>query len=294
MKNTRRKFLRNSSFVALGTTMIPIGCSSGNNNTAEKVAKVTIEKSHEIGIQVYSVRNALQKNFKETIGKVAEIGYSYIEGYGLGADSKILGMTPTEYRKVVENSGMKVSSMHCSYFSADQSDVFIKASKELGLKHLVIPSMGAEQKKNYLKVAENFNAIGEAFKGSGVKFGYHNHAFEFEPTENNEIPLEILIQNTDKDLVSFQADLYWVTKGGADPIELINKYPGRFCSFHVKDADKDLEQTTVGKGIINFEAIFKLKEKAGITHFFVEDERTDDPIANIKAAYEYLAAAKIG
>ena len=107
-----------------------------------------------------------------------------------------------------------------------------------------------------------------------------------------QIPEEILLENTDADLVSFQADLYWVTKGGYDPMKLINSYPGRFPLFHVKDANKELDQTTVGTGIVDFEKIVSARETSGLKHYFVEDEREDDPIKNLTDAFNYLNAQK--
>jgi len=103
-----------------------------------------------------------------------------------------------------------------------------------------------------------------------------------------------MIENTDPKLVTFEADLYWVVKAGADPIALIDKYPGRFSLYHVKDADKSLEQTTVGAGTIDFKTLLsaKMKEKAGLEYYFVEDERTETPLENIKGAIDYLRELK--
>jgi len=138
------------------------------------------------------------------------------------------------------------------------------------------------------KVAENYNKMGEMCNKVGLKFGYHNHAFEFEPLDGI-IPQELLIESTEADLVNFEADLFWVTKGGYDPIELLKKYPGRINLFHVKDATPELEGTTVGEGIINFKKLFKAGRKDAVEYYFIEDEREDDPFKNIKADYEYMS-----
>jgi sugar phosphate isomerase/epimerase len=143
-------------------------------------------------------------------------------------------------------------------------------------------------RKDYMAIADNLNKVGEKFKGSGVKFGYHNHAFEFELTEDGKVPLEILIENTDPELVTFQLDVYWVTNAGADPITLINKYPGRFSSFHIKDANDSLQQTTVGTGIIDFKSILGSQDVSKYTHYFVEDERADNPLDNLQADFDYV------
>ena len=102
------------------------------------------------------------------------------------------------------------------------------------------------------------------------------------------------LNETESELVKFEADLYWVTKGGTDPMDSINKFPGRFSLFHVKDVDEDLEQTTVGTGIIDFKAILNSRERAGLEYYFVEDERTDDPFGNLKADFDYLNTSDSG
>lgn len=289
VEKQRREFVKYSALMASGAVLLPLySCQTDSKQSTENKATETVKK--ELGIQVYSVRNQLAKDFEGTMKSIAEIGYSYIEAYGMGKNGQILGKSPEEYKTAVEKAGLEVISSHCSYFTDEEAEKMLETAKELGLKQLVIPSMGKEQRADYRKVAKNFNKIGEIFKGSGVTFGYHNHAFEFEK-QNGKAGLEILLENTDPELVQFQADLYWVVKGGADPVDLINRYPGRFCSFHVKDAAADLEQTTVGEGIVDFKTVFSLKEKAGIDYFFVEDERTDSPFDNLTKAANYLNKA---
>lgn len=242
----------------------------------------------EFGVQVYSLRNQLGDDFEGTMEKVAETGYAYIEAYAMGTNGKIYGMEPEEYRKKIEDLGMKVVSAHSSYFTAEEAPLMIETAKKAGLDMVIVPYLSDDLRGDYDAIAGNLNEVGAMFKEAGIEFGYHNHDFEFKPTSDGRIPLEILIEGTDPDNVSFQADLYWVVKAGHDPMELINKYPGRFNSFHVKDADSDLNQTTVGTGIIDFKTILENRDKAGIKYFFVEDERTDDPVANIKGAFDNL------
>lgn len=242
----------------------------------------------EFGVQVYSLRNQLGDDFDGTLKKVAETGYAYIEAYAMGTNGKIYGMEPEEYKKKVEDLGMKVVSAHSSYFTPEEAPIMIETAKKAGLDMVIVPYLSEDLRGDYDAIAKNLNGVGAMFKEAGIEFGYHNHAFEFEETSDGRIPLEILIEGTDPENVSFQADLYWVVNAGHDPMELINKYPGRFNSFHVKDADVDLNQTTVGTGIIDFKTILENSDKAGIMYFFVEDERTDDPFANIKGAFDNL------
>jgi len=291
---TRRKFLKNSSYLAAGSMLLPLGCTNKKPETAQTITEEVMEsmpKDKTMGVQVYSVRDALKEDFAGSMKKLADIGYQYIEAYGLGVDGQIFDMSPEEYSRIVTDTGMKIVSTHCTYFQAGEGERLRDAALTAGIPHVIIPSLSAEDRKDYHKVAENLNKLGEIFNDSGLLLGYHNHDAEFKK-QGDEVALEILLNETQPDLVSFQLDLYWVVKGGADPVALIEKYPGRFCSFHVKDAAEDLEQTTVGTGIVDFESVFNIKGKAGITYYFVEDERTDDPFGNLEAAFNYLNQAE--
>lgn len=290
---TRRKFLKNSSYLAAGSMLLPLGCTNKKQETAQTITEEVVEsmpKDKTMGVQVYSVRDALKEDFAGSMKKLADIGYQYIEAYGLGVDGQIFDMSPEEYSRIVTDTGMEIVSTHGTYFQAGEGEKLRDAALTAGIPHVIIPSLSTEDRKNYHKVAENLNKLGEIFNDSGLLLGYHNHDAEFKK-QGDEVALEILLKETQPDLVSFQLDLYWVVKGGADPVALIEKYPGRFCSFHVKDAAEDLEQTTVGTGIVDFESVFNIKGKAGITYYFVEDERTDDPFGNLEAAFNYLNQA---
>lgn len=286
----RRKFIKKSSLIAASAIIAPMAC-----NTKQKTEDVATNDSEvvseivpkEMGVQAYSVRESLKEDFSGSMKKLADIGYKHIEAYNLTLDGQLFGMAPAEYKRIVTDLGMELISSHSTYFTPDQAPAIIEASQEAGLKYLVIPYLGEELRGDYYKIAENLNAVGELFKGSGIKFCYHNHAFEFEKI-NGEVPLEIMLKETQPELVSFEADLYWVKKGGSEPMELINKYPGRFSLYHVKDADANLEQTTVGEGIIDFQTIINARDKAGLEYYFVEDERTDDPFGNLKKAYDHI------
>ena len=287
---TRRNFIKHSSYLAAGSMVLPIGCTSNKQETAQTITEEVVESlptDKSMGVQVYSVRDALKEDFAGTIKRVADIGFEYIEAYGLGTDGQILEMAPEEYHRIVADTGMRIASTHCTYFQAGDGEKLRDAALTAEIPHVIVPSLPNEAREDYYKVAENLNKVGEIFKEAGLLFGYHNHAFEFE-MQGDENGLEILINNTQPDLVAFQLDLYWAVKGGTDPVAFIEKYPGRFCSFHIKDSAEDLEQTTVGTGIVPFEEVFKIKGKSGATQYFVEDERTDDPFGNIEAAFNYL------
>lgn len=246
----------------------------------------TVEKN--IGVQVYSVRNQLSQNFDSTLAALSDIGFDYIESYGLSTDGLLYGMEPAVYKQKVEENGMKLISSHSTYFTVEEAPIVIEAAKEAGLSYVIIPYLVNDLRGDYDTIAKNLNDVGALFKEAGIGFGYHNHEFEFIPTEDGRIPMEILIEGTDPENVEFQLDLYWVVKAEWDPMEFINKYPGRFISFHVKDSDTDLNQTTVGTGIVDFKTVLQNQETSGYKYYFVEDERTDDPFSNLNKAHTFL------
>lgn len=246
-------------------------------------------KKKEFGVQIYSVREQLMQDFEGTLQKIADMGYDYIEAFGLGTDGKYFGQTtPAELKAMVEGMGMRIESTHTSYFTADDAPVMVGAAQAAGVKQLIIPYLTEDQRTDYTAHAANLNAVGKYFKEAGIEFGYHNHDFEFRPLEDGTLPMEILLNNTDAGLVNFQLDVYWITYAGLKAEEFIAKHPGRFTSYHVKDADQELAQTTVGEGIIDYNALLAKNEEFGIKYVFVEDERTDNPLANITAAHDYL------
>lgn len=280
------KFFKASTTVTFlfATLFVLMACSNQK--------PVPAEDEKMIGVQVYSVRNQLSQNFDSTLAALAEIGFDQIEAYGLNTDGMLFGMEPAAYKAAVESHGMKLVTTHSTYFTAEEAPVMIEAARAAGLEYVIIPYIGDELRRDYDAVAQNLNEIGALFKEAGIGFGYHNHAFEFDPTDDGRIPMEILIEGTDPELVDFQLDLYWVVKAGHDPMEFINKYPGRFIAYHVKDADQELNQTTIGTGIVDFKTVLGNQETAGYEYYFVEDERTDAPLTNVKAGHDYLRSLK--
>ena len=285
MKYTKiLKHVPTFAFLALITML---SCeNSKKTESSDDIAKKAVKKA--FGVQVYSVKDSLKTDFTGSMKKIADMGYSYIEAYDLQHDGGIFKMSTAEYRKVVNDLGMEIVSTHVDYFTPEKAQTIIQAAKELGLTYVIIPWLDEELRVDYLAISENLNELGKIFKEAGLQLGYHNHDFEFELANDGQVPLEIMLQNTDPDLVTFQLDLYWVVKAGTDPMDLINRYPGRFSSFHVKDANDSLEQTTVGTGIIDFKTILAAQEVSGYTHYFVEDEREESPFENIKADHEYV------
>lgn len=283
--DNRRIFIKKSGTFALGSLMIPSAMS------------YTREKTKEIGLQIYSVRNQLKEDLKGTLRQIAKIGYKWIElaDYRNG---RFYDKSPAEFRKLVNDLGMEIISSHTEVEikGADMSNAekIADAHAELGLKYVIKPWLIEERRvsaDSYKKVAEELNKIGEVMKSRGLKFGYHNHDFEFESVEGN-IPYDILLSETDKELVIFEIDLYWIKKGGKNAMDYFNKYPGRFDLYHIKDMDNTEESyfTEVGTGIINFKELFAYKDVAGMKYFFVEQDnyRNYTPLESIKISFDYL------
>ena len=290
MKTNRREFIRTGSMMAAGTMLLPTLSYSRQSTYSGS------SYNSGPGIQVYSVRNELKEDFKGTMKQVADIGYVNVEGYGLGTDGLYPGgIKPAEYRKVVEGVGMNLLSTHCGQFAPEEAPQMIDFAKTAGLKYLVIAGLSVPGEDRtidtYKNVAAEFNQIGEQCKSAGIQFAYHNHAIEFEK-KGDQIPQEVMMNETEPGLVFFEADLFWVTKGGYDPLKLVKNYPGRISLFHVKELGADGEETTAGQGTINFKSCFKAARKTGLEGYFVEDERTDDPIRNLKADFDYIANQK--
>ena len=171
----------------------------------------------------------------------------------------------------------------------------LEAAKLIGQTYVVVASVAPGERRtldDWKRIAERFNRAGEAARKHGLRFGYHNHDFEF-PLIDGQVPFDVLLAETDPRLVVIELDLYWITKGGKDPLDYFAKWPGRFPIVHVKDMDATPEKgfADVGKGIIDFRRIFARSRQAGIRHYFYEQDRTPgDPFESARVSYQYLRA----
>lgn len=243
-----------------------------------------------IGIQLYTLHKQMKEDALGTMNKVAGIGFNAIETAGY-ADGKFYGFAPEEFKSIVEDMGMIPQSSHAG-INLENIDETIEDTLNAGMSYLVLPSLDKSKRNtldDYRKVADEFNQIGAKCKDAGLTFAYHNHAFEFEVLEE-KIPYDILLENTDPELVTMQLDLYWIIYGGKDPVEYFKRFPGRFELFHVKDMlpSASMESTEIGRGTIDFKSIFANKE-AGMKYFFLEQESFQmDPFNSIAISYDYL------
>jgi sugar phosphate isomerase/epimerase len=261
------------------------------------------DKKH-IGLQLYTVRDAMAKDPAGTLAKVAQIGYTSVEG-GYTGPGKFADVATKDFSALLKQNGLIMPS--CHYRLGEEKvngqaqngtilngwNKAVDDAAEIGLKYMVCAYLSAEERgslDHYKKVAEDFNKAGETCKKAGIQLCYHNHNFEFEK-QDGKYPYEILLANSDKNLVKMEMDLYWIYKANQDPIAIFSEHPGRFPLWHVKDMDKTPQRsfTEVGNGIIDFKTIFKHANKAGLKYFFVEqDICPGSPFDSIAKSIAYI------
>lgn len=272
-------------------TFVKTIAATGALSAISPVSLFATPMEKKIGIQLYSIRDLVKEDFTGSLQKLSEIGYRTIETAGY-QDGKFYGYMPIEFKKVVKGYGLEPLSSHSS-LSLENIRRSAEDAREAGMKYIVQPSIPQDQRKSlddYRKIADDLNAMGETCKENGLALGYHNHAFEFEKIDG-QIPYDVLLTNTEPDLVTMQLDTYWILYGGYQPEAYFNKYPGRFKLWHAKDmvASESRESTEIGSGIVDFPALFKLKKKAGLEYVFVEQEEfTMDPWESLKISWQYL------
>lgn len=251
----------------------------------------------EIYLQLYSIRDDIKADYKGTVAKVAEMGYTGVEAAGYG-DGQFYGLSPADFKKSIEEVGMEVLSSHTARPLADSVaatnwdevwawwDTAIQAHKEAGMKYIVTPWMPTPATLADLQAyCDYYNQVGEKCNAAGLRFGYHNHDFEFKEIEG-QLMYDYMLNNTDPSKVFFQMDVYWVVKGGKDPVDYFNNYPGRFELLHIKD---ELELGRSGE--VDFESIYNNAETAGAKYMIVEVERYTEgltPFESVKESYDFL------
>ena len=223
---TRRDFLKTSGGLALGAMLPP------NLSKAEKIK--------DVGIQLYSVRKEMLTDAVGTLKQLAKIGYKELES-ARSAKGNYYGLQPKEIKKIAADLGMRLVSGHVHVDKDWQRS--IDSAGEAGQAYLVCSSLPSEGQSvdNYKRVAETFNKAGEDCKKSNLIFGYHNHEYEFEK-DNGQVLYDVLVENTDPNLVTWELDLGWVVASNLDPVTYFNKYPGRFPLWHLKDMDTKKKQ----------------------------------------------------
>ncbi len=249
-------------------------------------------KGKAIGLQLYTLRQVIHKDVKGTLKQLGYWGYQELETYGYN-NGMLFGMKSKEFAAYVNSLGMNVVSGHYGMDVVRGNwEQAVADAKEAGQKYVVVPwIVEAERTEDgYKKICEELNKAGEVANKYGLRMGYHNHAFEFEVV-GEQVAYDRMLNELDPKLVGMELDIYWVVRAGKDPLQYFAKYPGRFEQWHVKDmdkADKD-KNADVGTGSINFKPLFAQAKKAGMKHFYVEQESyPTDPMTSTKNCIDNL------
>jgi sugar phosphate isomerase/epimerase len=230
---------------------------------------------NKVGLQLYSLRDVIFKDAKAVLKSVAEFGYKELETFGY-KEGKLFGMSVKEYGDYIKSLGMKTMSGHYGIDLVDKNwQQACDDAKSLGQQYVVVPYL-TEQYYSSLdvlkKTCATINKGAEIAKKTGLKMGYHNHAFEFNQVEG-QVMFDVMLKELDP-AVSIEMDIFWVVNAGQDPIAYFNKFPGRFEQWHVKDMDKTDKNRNadVGTGAIDYKTIFANAKKSGMKHFYIEQE----------------------
>jgi len=282
-RSTRR------TFVAQATALLPL--------SRAVFGKEPLTHSN-LGVQLYTVRKVIEKDPAATLKAIQDIGYSEVEATYGNLDKIWPALKETSLKPVSVHGDTAVLLAGGSKLDATIADV-----KQKGFSYLVVPYIPPEQRGGadmFKNLAEKLNQAGEKTKAAGLTLCYHNHAFEFAP-QGETTGLDILMKNTQQDLVSLEMDIFWVSVAGHDPVALLKTYSGRVKLLHLKDKAKGVATQynekvpasafkEVGSGTLNIPAVLAAADAAGVQNYFVEQDQTPgDPIASLRKSYEYLS-----
>ncbi|MHB1177854.1 MAG: sugar phosphate isomerase/epimerase family protein [Daejeonella sp.] len=272
---TRRHFIKTAGTFAIGSMILPSIASAraGFKNP---------------GIQLYTVRTEMLADARGTLKQLADLGIKQIES-ARSAKGNYYGLTAKEMKEACKDLGMTLRSGHIAIDAKWRQTM--EEAAESGQEYLICSSMpsSGQTMDNYKKTAEIFNKSGEECRKLGLKFGYHNHAYEFDKVDG-KILYEILLDNTESKLVHMELDLGWVIASGQDPFDYFNRYEGRFPLWHLKDMNlQKKESTEFGKGGLDIAKILEHRKESGLKYFFIEQEEyAKNPIESMKYNMSYL------
>jgi sugar phosphate isomerase/epimerase len=283
---------RRSFLATLGAaTLAAIGCArNGLSAAAAAVARSSSgrRKLQKIGIQMYTVRTQARADLRDTLTRLSAIGYKEVEWWGT------YPLTPVQIRALLDEKGLAAPSVHIGLPRAPEGwTPIFDSAHALGHQWIVAASPPFQPKTSddWKRLAVAFNDAGRRVHDAGFRFAFHNHTDGMKLVDGVR-PYEMLLAETDPKLVSFQLDVHWAYAGGADPLDLIARYPGRFRMMHIKDSlgAPDFKQADVGAGTYPWAKILDAADRAGFEHYFVEHDSPADAMVFAKASFDYLAA----
>lgn len=297
----RREFIKIAGLASAGVLLYP-SCASkkGSEEAAEEVITEMLPKK-DIGLQLFTMRDQLANDLEGTLKTIADIGYNQVEIFGY-EDGKYFGKPAAEFYSLLKQYDLTpVSSHHLTgVINKDTIGTMtngwekaVEDAASAGQKYMVCAWLFPNERslEHYKALPDILGKAGETADNAGIQLCYHNHDFEFEDIDGM-VPMYYLLDQTDEKYLKMELDLYWITKAGYDPMAFFEQYPGRTPLLHFKDLADTPEQefTEVGNGVIDFQSILAKKEEIGLTHFFVEQDVSPDPVQSIKTSYNNISS----
>jgi sugar phosphate isomerase/epimerase len=239
---------------------------------------------NRVGVQLYTLRDLMQRNAQRTLQEVAAVGCKEVEFAGY------FDHPPKRLRRWLEDAGLTAPAAHLPLNDPKLDlEATLDTAAILGHSYIVLASMPLLDRsiKDFQRAAGRLNQIGSLARARGISAAYHNHDFEFKQTSGRH-PYTVLLEETDPALVAMEMDVYWLTNAGEDPLAYFERYPGRFHLCHLKDMDQKRRITDVGNGLIDFPKILGARDHAGFRHFFIEHDNPTDALASVRSSFHYL------
>ncbi|MCG2462195.1 sugar phosphate isomerase/epimerase [Flavobacteriaceae bacterium F89] len=320
----RRKFIKSSATMAAGTVIAPSILAACDRGSSE------IDK---VGLQLWSIAKTLEKDFTGGLDLLSQIGYKELELFGpypfstekdkvtwkniiplVGfAQSGYFGHTAKELKQLLDDRDLTTPSMHIGLDTLrNKMGETAEAAHVLGQQYAGIASIPEAERSDldgYKRMADDFNEIGAKAKANGIRFMYHNHGYGLQEIDGI-IPLNLILERTDPELVFFEMDIFWTIAGGADPVKYLDANPGRYKLMHVKDMTKRVRFsgdggnpkqwvelfpyiTDAGSGVLDFKTILSHARKSGVDHFILENDAITDPKRSLEDGYKFLSTLKL-
>ncbi|MEP6744416.1 MAG: sugar phosphate isomerase/epimerase [Gemmatimonadota bacterium] len=245
-----------------------------------------------LGVQLYTVRDSMQRDVEGTLARVRSIGYREVEFAGY------FGRTPAQIKAALGSNGLDAPSVHVGLDAlTTRFEDTLEAAVQIGHRWLTLAWIDSKDRSadGYDRIADQLNASGALAARSGIRIAYHTHDYVFTPWRDGTVPLHRFMTRLDPHLIDIELDCYWAVVGGSDPRLWFDRFPGRFPMVHVKDAGPapGFVMADVGAGTMDWRHIFALRHRAGIKHYFIEHDEPVEPWSSITAGYRYLSSLNL-
>lgn len=298
----RRSFIQNSALAAVGGLLMP-SCKP----KSEAISTLKNQGLRDIGVQLYTLRNEMNTDLIGTLENVAKIGFTHIENIGY-KEGLFYGLPKEEFKKILADNNLKMYSGHTETGQNNPAEIHTMVNNWekhcedvafMDQKYVVCAYLHEGERQTidqYKSLAQLFNKCGEKAKEFGLQFAFHHHDFEFVKIDDI-VPFDILLNETDPELVKFELDHYWLAKSNVTTDAFYEQYPKRFPLWHIKDmADDEAKSfSEVGNGILDWKDIFSKREQSGMEFFYVEQDfcKNFSPLESVKISFDYLASLSI-